>query len=140
MKIESKECKALVTFNNTLCALMKDATSIRRFKGEKEIQRLEIPPEIGVVHSIGATDTFFISGGKGYVVFDSKFKQKCLNLTKLRIDYVGQKKEDVIHLFGEYKKADKYFHQTYSKPKECLDCKDVFVKESNSLYDYFAEV
>ena len=74
MKIESKECKALVTFNNTLCALMKDATSIRRFKGEKEIQKIEIPPEIGDVHSIGATETFFISGGKGYVVFDSKFK------------------------------------------------------------------
>ena len=89
MEIESTECKALVTFNNTLCVLMKDATSIRRFRGAKEIQRLNIPLEIGDVHSIGATETFFISGEKGYVVYDSKFNQKCLNLTKLRIDYVG---------------------------------------------------
>ena len=68
---------------------MKDATSIRRFRGAKEINCLEIPTEIGTVHSIGATETFFISGEKGYVVFDSKFKKKSLNLTKLRIDYVG---------------------------------------------------
>lgn len=78
-----------MTFNKTLCALEKDATSIRRFRGANEIKHLEIPPEIGDVHSIGATDTFFISGEKGYVVYDSKFNQKCLNLTKLRVDYVG---------------------------------------------------
>ena len=74
MKIGNIECKALVTFNNTLCALMKDTKQIRRFKGGKEIESLQIPLEIGDVHSIGATETLFISGEKGFVVFDSKFR------------------------------------------------------------------
>ena len=45
-----------------------------------------------------------------------------------------------MHLFGEYSKHNKYFHQTYSKPKECLDCKGVLVKEPNKQNDDPAKV
>ena len=60
----------LVAFKDVLCVYFDKSKELLRFKENKQLLSLNIPDQVGRVHTINASGILLISGNKGYAIYD----------------------------------------------------------------------
>ena len=64
----------------------------------------------------------FISGDSGFVEFNNKFEKTRLTLTRFRLLFIGEQKNNQVFLFErKYDKQKKFLLHNYTKPKIYID-------------------
>ena len=73
--MEDENEARIVIFNNVVCAHFKKSREIVRFSGrEEKLLSLEIPEQVGTVHTICSQDILLVSGDKGFAIYDKNFR------------------------------------------------------------------